>query len=68
MNGSDQPRGTTLSGYDVEMRLRFTTSDLDEAKEIVDLLERFHDYRALADVLFECDSALVNGNPIERAL
>lgn len=54
-----------MSGYDVEMRLRFTTSELDEAQEIVELLEKFHDYRALADVLFTCDSALVNGNPMD---
>ena len=43
------------------MRLRFHTGYEDEAKEIIELLERA-DYRALADVLFTCDSALVNGN------
>lgn len=51
-----------MSGYDVEMRLQFTVSELDDAKEIVELLEQFHDFRALADVGFTCDSALINGN------
>jgi len=50
-----------VSGYHIEMRLRFTADDLEDAQGLVEALEDGHS-AALDLVTWTCDSALVNGN------